>query len=170
MTLLLAADEPTSALLANIGLLIMRLSIAWLFLWPLPGLIRDWQSTVGATALVYPMPRLVTLLGVCIMPLGAVSVAVGIYGRVGAAALTLYCIGGAFVHLALAKQPAELTRSVHTDQNGQAAVATAAAIGSVGHVTSAWKNWTVAGACAFLALAGTGPWSVLALAPTPLTP
>ena len=170
MPLLAAAPDATPELLANIGWLAMRLTIAWLFLWPLPGLLRDWRGTVGATALVFPMPRAVTLAGVFVMLLGAVSVAVGIYGRVGGAALAIYCVGGAFVHRALAAQPAALIDALKLPDDARSTAETAAAIGALGHTTSAWKNWTIAGACTFIALAGTGPWSVLEFIPLQLSP
>ena len=156
-------------LLATIGLLILRLSIAWLFLWPLPGLVRDWDATVSATALVFPMPKLVTTDGVCLMPLGAISVGIGIYGRIGGAALALYCIGGVFVHMALSRQPAALMEALTLSDRDRATANTAATIGAVGHVTSAWKNWTVAGGCACIALVGTGPLSILQLLPIQFT-
>ena len=170
MILINAASFSTPEILANIGWVILRLSIAWLFLWPLPGLLRDWPATVGATALVFPMPKLVTLAGVCLMPLGAVSIGLGIYGRIGAAALAMYCIGGVFVHLALSKQPASLLKTLSLDEADRTTADQAAAIGAVGHVTSSWKNWTVAGCCAFVALAGTGPWSIFELAPLHFSP
>ena len=170
MTSLLASTDLPSAAetLADIGWLVMRISIAWLFLWPLPGLLKDWPGTVGATSLVFPVPGLTTLAGVAVMLVGGISVGVGIYGRIGAAALALYCVGGVLVHMALSRQPGTLVEGLHLEGQAEATARTAAAIGAVGHVTSAWKNWVIAGACTFIALAGTGRWSVLELVPVHL--
>lgn len=145
----------------DLGLLVLRLAIAWIFLWPLPGLLRDWSTTVQTTALVFPLPRLVSVAGVLVMPLGAVSVGIGVYGRIGGAALAIFCVGGAFVHRALAGQPAALIESLQLEGEARETAATAAQIGAVGHATSALKNWVVAAACLFITLAGTGKLSVL---------
>jgi uncharacterized membrane protein YphA (DoxX/SURF4 family) len=150
---------------ANIGWLIMRIGIAWLFLWPLPGLLRNWHATVKTTALIYPFPTLATAAGLVVMLCGSISVGCGIYGRIGGAALALYCIGGAFVHMALSRQPASLIQGLGLDGNAADVANMAAEIGAVGHVTSAWKNWTIAGACSFIALAGTGPLSIIQIQP-----
>ena len=47
-------DERTLAILADIGLLTLRIMFAWIFLWPLPGLLKDWQTTVQTTGLLFP--------------------------------------------------------------------------------------------------------------------
>ena len=150
---------------ADAGWLCMRISIAWIFLWPLPGILKDWKTTVGATALVFPVPNLTTLAGVCVMIGGSLSVGLGIYGRIGAAVLALYCAGGVLVHMALSRQPAILLDGLHLKGKSADVANNAAAIGAVGNVTSAWKNWTIAGACVFIALAGTGRWSLFELLP-----
>ena len=162
---LIAMATPTAEApwILGVAWLALRCSVAWLFLWPLPGLLKDWHTMVATTGLVFPFPTLTTFLGVLVMPLGAISIALGIYGRIGAALLTAYCIGGAFVHMALARQSQSLIDELTIAPNQQATAQQAADIGSIGNTTSAWKNWTVAGSCIFMALAGTGPWSLLNL-------
>ncbi|MCH2135499.1 MAG: DoxX family protein [Phycisphaerales bacterium] len=151
---LIASACCTSDSAAAFGMNLLRAGIAWIFLWPLPGLIRNFQATVQTTALVFPMARCTTIIGLLVMALGALSVAVGIFPRVGAAALALYCIGGAFVHKALARRIQTLAEHA-SDRSGE--VTEIAQLGTLGHVTSAWKNWPIAAACAYIAFAGAGP-------------
>ena len=164
MSLIATTTSTTDpAWIAGVGWLALRLSVAWLFLWPLPGLLKDWSTTVATTSLVFPLPTLTTFLGLLVMPLGAISIALGVYGRIGAALLAAYCIGGAFVHMALARQSQSLINELTIPQNQHATAQKVAKIGAVGNITSAWKNWTVAGSCIFMALVGTGQWSLLNL-------
>ena len=87
-------DERTLAILADIGLLTLRIMFAWIFLWPLPGLLKDWQTTVQTTGLLFPFgQRFFTTVSVIGMTLCSIMVMVGIYGRVGAVFLFFFCIG-----------------------------------------------------------------------------
>lgn len=164
-------DERTLAILADIGLLTLRIMFAWIFLWPLPGLLKDWQTTVQTTGLLFPFgQRFFTTVSVIGMTLCSIMVMVGIYGRVGAVFLFFFCIGGAIVHNKLAGIPELAARKLPSDDLktpvGEV-LDQALVLNRVGNVTSAQKNLVIAGIAAFFALTGTGDLSVASLWSSP---
>ena len=164
-------DEQTLSTLGDIGLLILRVMFAWIFLWPLPGLLKNWQTTVQTTGLLFPFGQsLFTTISVAGMAVSSVMVAIGIYGRVGAVFLFFFCIGGAIVHNKLAGLPEEAARKLSSDDLctpcGKV-LDQALTLNRVGNVTSAQKNLVIAGIAAFFALAGTGHLSIISFWPSP---
>lgn len=163
-------DEATLSTLNDIGTLILRIMFAWIFLWPAPGLIRNWPTTVQTTGLLFPKGKtFFTLISVVGMIICALMVLIGIYGRLGAIFLFFLCIGGAIVHNKLAGIPEAAARDLPdtgTDEKRAAVLQQALTLNRVGNVTSAQKNLVIAGVSAYFFLSGTGHLSVLSFWPT----
>lgn len=162
-------DENTLQTLYEIGDLILRIMFAWIFLWPAPGLIRNWKTTVQTTGLLFPVgQQFFTAVSVVGMITCSLMVAIGIYGRIGAIFLFFFCIGGAIVHNKLAGIPEAKAKSLPeqpSDPKVAEVLAEALTLNRVGNVTSAQKNLVIAGIAAYYVLAGTGPLSIVSLWP-----
>ena len=163
-------DEQTLSTLADIGLLILRIMFAWIFLWPLPGLLKNWTVTVQTTGLLFPFGQsFFTFISVAGMAICSIMVMLGIYGRVGGLFLFFFCIGGAIVHNKLAGLPEAAAKQLSsTDLQGPCGkvLDQALTLNRVGNVTSAQKNLVIAGIAAFFALAGTGNLSIISFWPS----
>ncbi|MBG83357.1 MAG: hypothetical protein CMJ40_02290 [Phycisphaerae bacterium] len=164
-------DEQTLATMADIGILTLRIMFAWIFLWPLPGLLKDWTTTVQTTGLLFPFGQsFFTTVSVAGMAICSIMVMVGIYGRAGAVFLFFFCIGGAIVHNKLAGLPEAAARklpSADRETPCGKVLDQALTLNRVGNVTSAQKNLVIAGIAAYFALAGTGDLSVISFWPNP---
>jgi uncharacterized membrane protein YphA (DoxX/SURF4 family) len=139
--------------------LILRIVYAWMFLYPLKDLLKDWQGALSLTKLVVPFPKLVPLFTfamLAIMLLGGLSILLGFYGQLASAALLVYCLMGARVHYCLANK----AKKLNLKENGACKEAIQLAI--LGHVTSAQKNFVLAAVACFFILMGTGPYSLTA--------
>jgi len=162
-------DENTLQTLYEIGDLILRIMFAWIFLWPAPGLIRNWKTTVQTTGLLFPVgQQFFTAVSVVGMITCSLMVAIGIYGRIGAIFLFFFCIGGAIVHNKLAGIPEAKAKSLPeqpSDPKVAEVLTEALTLNRVGNVTSAQKNLVIAGIAAYYVLAGTGALSILSLWP-----
>ncbi|MDG2423834.1 MAG: DoxX family protein [Phycisphaerales bacterium] len=162
-------DENTLATLNDVGTLVLRIMFAWIFLWPLPGLLRDWPTTVQTTGLLFSRGKgFFTLVSVSGMAICSLMVAIGIYGRPAAIFLFFFCIGGAIVHNKLAGIPEAAARKLPenpSDQKMAAVLQNALVLNRVGNVTSAQKNLVIAGIAAYFVLAGTGSLSLLSFWP-----
>jgi len=134
---------------------VVRIALAWMFLVPLPGLLKDWQGTVNLSALLCKWnPRVLAIISVLIMLFGALSVLIGIFPRVGALGLCLYSLCGYRVHRQLARQAKAMA-----NKDNQPLVTLA----QVGHVTSAQKNIVIAALAFFMVLQGVGPYMLINL-------
>lgn len=79
----------------EISWIILRLVYAWVFLYPVPGLIKDWPGTVAATGLLFDrMAEQFAGISVLVIIAGGLSVLFGAYGRIGAAGLLAFSLGG----------------------------------------------------------------------------
>ncbi len=142
--------------------LTLRIVYAWMFLWPLKALFADWKATEGVVGLICPA-RLVgpaAKLMVVVMVTGALSILLGVLPAVGGVLLFIYCLIGAVAHYRLGASATALSLSATAADEDRQALANAAALATVGHVTSAEKNFVLAALGLFFALAGTGPWSL----------
>lgn len=133
--------------------LILRLAMAWLFLTPVFGLIRDWDGTKQLIRLISPVwINVFAFCCVSIMIVGSLSVLLGFYAQVGALLLGVYCLLGIRVHYQLAKT---IAQSAHPGDGD--------ALGIAGHVSSGQKNVVLAAVCLFIVVFGSGPLSMTAL-------
>lgn len=144
--------------------LLLRLTLAWLFLLPIKGLISDWNNTINLVRLIAPFkPQFFATLMILVMIFGSISILFGIYAQVGALFLFVYSLMGFVVHYRLSKNLDGMTLSASASKQDKVTFQNAKALGVVGHVTSAQKNIVIAVALLVIVLLGSGPFSLLPL-------
>ena len=142
--------------------LVLRVVYAWMFLYPAVGLIRDWKSTVQTTSLLFKwFPGGFALGSLVIMVFGSFSILVGFYGQFAAVAFIGFNLGGVVLHYRLARRLKQTHLSKEACAADRDALEGAIALGVVGHVTSAEKNFVLAAVALFFAIEGTGPLSLV---------
>lgn len=147
----------------DISWIILRFAYAWVFLYPVSGLVKNWSGTVATTGLLFKkFPELFAGVSVLVMAVGGLSILFGIYGRVGAAVLLVFNLGGAVIHYRIADQAQNTSLSAAASAEDHKTVELLAMTAAVGHTTSAWKNFVLAAVAFFFLLQGTGPWSLIA--------
>mgnify|MGYP002626204012 CR=1 FL=1 len=145
----------------DIAWLVLRAVFAWMFLYPVPGLLRDWSTTVETTSLFFKrQPQLCAAAAIAVMVSGGIMVLLGAYGRVGAAGLCVFSLGGARVHYQLAALAGNVRLTSDADPHNAEEAKRLSTLAVVGHVTSAQKNFVLTAVAAFIVLMGTGPWSM----------
>ncbi len=143
--------------------IVLRAVYGWMFLYPAYGLIKDWESTVQTTALLFKWrPELFAFGSLLLMVFGALAILFGIYGQIAAFGLIGFNLGGAVLHYRLARTLKQMRLSSEASTTDQAALEGAISLGVVGHVTSAEKNFVLTAVAFFFAIKGTGPWSLTA--------
>jgi uncharacterized membrane protein YphA (DoxX/SURF4 family) len=141
-----------------IAWLTLRAVYAWMFLYPVKGLITGFSDTVNATALLFPwQPQAFTIVSILGMVVGALSILLGIYSQIGALILLCFNLGGAVIHYRLKDAAQSIAVSAGSSTEDVEAVASLKALAAVGHVTSAQKNFVLAAVAFFFMLMGTGP-------------
>lgn len=150
--------------LEDAGALLLRLAVGGLFLMGAWGSVKDEAArsfTTGETALVFKRdPRLFAYAGIAMMGLGGLSIVFGVFPRLGALALTIFLFGGAMIHFAKRGQLEVYESKVEPALSGDGAAPARKALralteaGVMGHFTAGLKNYALAGATAYLVLAG----------------
>jgi hypothetical protein len=141
--------------------LVLRVVFAWLFLMPLPGLLKDFKGSMQLTRLLVPvMTPLFTVVMLLIMFVGSLSVLFGFYAQIGGLLLALYSLGGSVVHEKLAKQCQSAVLSGDASDADNTVLSNTGCLGFVGHHSSAQKNIVLAGVGIFFLLMGSGPLSL----------
>ncbi len=142
--------------------LVLRVVYAWMFLYPAVGLIRDWKSTVQTTGLLFKwFPGGFALGSLMLMIFGSFSILLGFYGQFAAVAFIGFNLGGAILHYRLARILKQTHLSKEACAADRDALQGAIALGVVGHVTSAEKNFVLTAVALFFAMKGTGPLSLV---------
>ncbi|MEM8606321.1 MAG: DoxX family membrane protein [Myxococcota bacterium] len=144
----------------------LRVVYAWMFLYPAIGLIKNWSGTVDTTALLFPWkPELFALGSVAGMVIGGVMILLGVYGWMAGGYFFLFSLGGARIHYRLASQASTARLSDAASDADRQTLSGLAGLASVGHVTSAQKNFVLAAVGLFFFLMGTGPLSMTSATP-----
>ena len=140
---------------------IIRITVAWLYLFPLPGLLADWDATTMLTRLVSGIfVNFLSILGIVLTGLGAISVLFGIYAQIGGIFLFVYTVVGIQVHLRLAKVIASRELPDTCRAQGGQALGEVKSLGIVGQVTSGQKNVVLAAVALAFSILGSGSISV----------
>lgn len=140
---------------------VLRAVFAWMFLYPAVGLVRDFGGAVETTSLAFPFaPRFFAAGGIGVMVAGGLMILVGFYGAWAGLALVAFNLGGAVIHYRLAASVAAVEASDQASEADREAIARLQALGTVGHITSAEKNFVLTAVAFFFALMGTGPGSL----------
>ena len=141
--------------------LVLRVVYAWMFLYPAYGLIKDWNTTVQTTALLFPRHPAVFAFGsLVLMIFGSLAILLGVYGQFAAVGLIGFNLGGALLHYRLARRLKRTRLSAEASTADHEVLEEAVNLGVVGHVTSAEKNFVLTAVAFFFVLQGTGPMSL----------
>ena len=145
-----------------IAWLLVRITLAWLFLYPLIAIFKDWKGMVDGMGLLTPYcHRLMAFLMVIVMIVSALSVLLGFYGQIGGLLMCLYCLVGVLFHYRLANTVIGGTHlSEQANAQDTSAYQTARGVGILGHITSAEKNIPIAAMGFYLFVMGSGPLSL----------
>ncbi len=145
----------------DIAWLVLRVCYAALFLYPLPGLIRDWQGTVSASRLLNEkFATNLAAISVLLMFFGALSILFGVYGQVGALGLLGFNLGGSVLHQRLAGVALQSQLSSTASDQDKQVLMDMVNLAVAGHSSSAWKNYVLAAVACFFMILGTGPYSL----------
>jgi uncharacterized membrane protein YphA (DoxX/SURF4 family) len=150
--------------LEDIGSLLIRVTIAWLFLsgaWA-SGKDESARKFVTAkTGLVFKWrPDLFAHVGIFMAAAGGLSVLLGVFPRIGALALTIFLVPAAMIHLAMRRQVMALEEKLRDGLTGKISFSARndldalGDLAALGHYTSALKNLSLIGPTAYLVLAG----------------
>jgi uncharacterized membrane protein YphA (DoxX/SURF4 family) len=139
--------------------LTLRVTYGLLFLLSAGVLAWDWRRSVErGRPLLGALAGPGTAAAGAVMAAGGLSVALGVYGRVGAALLALFLVPATAVHVL------ELRRARRAGQGrvepGGNVIAELSASAATAHLDSALKNTALAGVAVFLMVMGTGPGSL----------
>lgn len=156
-----------------IGLLVMRIAVAYVFLyaaWMNSRHKASWQWTIGQTALIlgfipetsrHRAAIIAAVMGMVMMYGGGLSILVGAEGRLGGAALIVFCALGMAIHAVNRKQALELGNEIGAAAPPLVPKAQSLAWSAYGaHLAAGLKNVALIGASAYFVLHGTGRWSL----------
>ncbi|CEK10693.1 DoxX family protein [Legionella hackeliae] len=148
-------------MLTILAWLVLRIVFAGFFLYACYGFVRNWPAAKQTATLIYPRYANFQAISMLIwMFVISISILLGIYGRIGGALALLFSSIGAYAHYTCAHKLTSIQLSTTATDEDKKLLEEAKAIGMVGHVTSAQKNYVIAAMSFFFMLLGTGPWSV----------
>ena len=141
--------------------LVLRIVFACFFLYPIKGLLADWQGTKKMVSVLVPFwIPFFSIATIATMLIGAFLILFGFYGQIGGFILLVYCLIGALLHYRLGNLCKTYTLSALANLDDKATLEAAATLGRIGHITSAQKNLVLAAIALFFTLLGTGPMSL----------
>lgn len=137
----------------HIAWLVLRITFAWMYLYPIISLLKDRQGLVSTTQLLFKwQPKFFAYASIAVMMFGATSILFGIYAQIGGLLLFIFTAGGTIIHYRLAGMA-----KMAVSNSQQADIAKLAL---VGHLTSAQKNFVLLAVAFFFILLGSGPCSL----------
>lgn len=98
--------------------------------------------------------------GIGVMAVGGLSVLLGIYPEIGASMLTVFLLLGSVIHFRRQKDSVRIGEELSS--NGQD-VGELTTLASLGHYSSAMKNYSLCGPSAFIAMTGGGAYVISSL-------
>ncbi len=145
--------------LEELGSLLIRISVAWLFLTGFWYDVRAFKSTEKETRLLFKWHTdFFATAGMIIMGAGAVSILFGIFPRLGALALAIFLIPASVIHFRSRDAAADLKKKIFDrgvgDQPLKDDIEELGTLGSVGQFSSGLKNLALIGPTLYLVLAG----------------
>lgn len=143
--------------------LMLRVMYAWMFLFPLKDILRDFDAATEVVRLIMPFQtRFFTVIMILVMVLGGFSILLGAYGQIAGVFLLIYCLLGVAVHYRLSDEISALKLSAEASRGDRERFGDAVALGILGNQTSGQKNIVLAAVAFFFMLMGTGPMSLTA--------
>ena len=144
--------------------LALRIVYALFFLYPLKGMLSDWQAAKDAVSVLVPIYQgFATVIMMLVMVVGAIGIGFGIYGQVAGILLLLFCVMGVVVHYRLAALARRQALSHSVSHKDLAFFKNTQDLAILGNLTSGQKNVVLAAVALFFVLVGTGPCSLTAV-------
>ncbi|KTD07252.1 DoxX family protein [Legionella jamestowniensis] len=148
-------------MLTAIAWLVLRVVFAGFFIYAFYSFVRNWPAAKQTATLIYPKyPNFQAVSMLVLMLLISISILLGIFGRIGGALALLFSLLGVYAHYTCVHHIESIQLPATASSDDQKLLADAKAIGIVGHITSAQKNYVIAAVSFFFMLLGTGPWSI----------
>lgn len=149
-------------ILEDIGSLVIRVALGWLFLTGAWTSCKDKAGrdfTVSETALVFKWrPELFATLGVLMLGAGGLSILFGIFPRLGALAMTIFLVPAAMIHFAKREQVIALQAGIESAlarrPDAEAGLKRLTTTAVFGHFTAGIKTLSLLGPSLYLVLAG----------------
>ena len=144
-----------------VAFLLLRVTLAWLFLAPLKKFLTHWEATVKMVELVAPKrPVFFAYTMIGIMFFGGLSILLGCLAQIGAVFLAAHCLLGVRAHNLYVKQLQSMNLDSQASPDNQKILNEAKKLGILGNITSGQKNIVIAAVLVFIALIGSGPYSL----------
>lgn len=147
--------------LEELGSLLIRISIAWLFLTAAWYDARGFKPIQQETGLVFKWyPGFFAVAGVTMMAAGGLSILFGVFPRLGALALVIFLVPATMIHYKDRDLAAELKKKILGRKGGQIDpplkndIEALTALGFIGNWSCGKKNLTLLGPTLYLVLAG----------------
>lgn len=148
-------------MLTIIAWLILRIVFAVFFVYPVYGFLRDWPAAKQTATMIYPSyPSLQAAAMILIMVVVSISILFGIYGHVGGLIALVFSLIGVHVHHLFAHKITDTNLSASVSSEDRGIFDGVKALGVVGHMSSAQKNYVIAAVSFFFMVLGTGPLSI----------
>lgn len=140
--------------------IVLRVIYGWIFLWPIPMLLKDWDATKEFVGILFPKNReFFAGFMIIAMPLAAICIIIGFWGQIGGALLAIISLMGVRVHFQLAKGSKLLKLSDSASSKDVIQFDNVRLLSAMGHIGSAQKNIVLMAVGIFFMLQGTGPLS-----------
>ena len=147
--------------LEELGSLLIRISLAWLFLTAAWYDARGFKPIQKETGLLFKWhPAFFGAAGITMMAAGGVSILFGIFPRLGALALAIFLVPATMIHYKDRDIAAELKKRILGSGTGQTNpplkdnIEALTALGFMGNWSSGKKNLALLGPTLYLVLAG----------------
>lgn len=149
--------------ITDIAYLILRISYSIVFLnaaWQCGKSKAGVRWTIEESRILFGNAApLFGIAGIFVMGFGGLSVLLGFFPEIGGLMLGLFVLPGAIIHHRKQKESLALGNELGASQNEKAQEL--ATLASLGHYSSAMKNYSLCGPGLFLALTGGGAWSII---------
>lgn len=149
----------------SIALLIFRISYTFVFLnaaWQCGRSKEGIAWTIDESRILFGNAApIFGIAGIATMAIGGLSVLLGIYGEIGGLMLAAFVLPGAIIHLRKQKESSSLAQEIQqASESEKEKVGQLGILASLGHYSSAMKNFSLFGPGLYFLFAGTGAYSI----------
>ena len=148
-------------ILEDIGSLVIRVALGWLFLVGAWASTKDLGFTAAETSLVFKWrPELFAIAGILMLWACGLSVLFGVLPRLGALGMAIFLVPAAMIHFAKRGQATALAEQIEPALPAQSGTPARDALGALtasaifGHFTAGLKTLCLLGPALYLVLAG----------------
>jgi uncharacterized membrane protein YphA (DoxX/SURF4 family) len=150
--------------LQALAFLVLRVSYSFVFLnaaWQCGKDRNGLQWTIEESRILFgKYAPLFGPAGIAVMGLGGLSILLGVYAEIGGGMLAFFVLPGALIHLRKRDEAGRLGAAIPVSEADKPRLGQLAVSAVLGHYGSAMKNFSLFGPGAFLAMMGSGAWSL----------